>query len=426
MNNIFSQEPEIAVLNILINDPTRYFELDGIKSFMLSSEANQIIFDEYGKQSLRGVAPDPTLLVHLLDADGKLSRSGGAEYINYLKSQSINPINLQQYVSLVVDSYKARTLVETSAKISAAISSGASVDDVISDVRCTLDGLGTASAKNDTVLIGEILSKSFEKIRERASSGELPGVKFLTSAVDLTTGGVMPGDLWIVAGRPGSGKSAVACNAALRCAKNGDAVVIFSLEMPRQTINERLLAIESGVPITNIRLGLLKESDLEALNSAVTRLENLPIYIDTNYNSTLEYILGVTKRLKNQKNVRIGFLDYIQLLAERNTEATHELGKISRALKLLANELGMGFVILSQLNRGVELRDDKRPILSDLRQSGNLEEDADVVAMLYRDDYYNSESKQKGILEFIIRKQRNGPSGIIALNFDDSTNIVKE
>jgi replicative DNA helicase len=170
----------------------------------------------------------------------------------------------------------------------------------------------------------------------------------------------------------------------------------------------------------------LSPEQLEKIGESAKRIKELPIYIDSCFTADIGYLDTTIRKYRQLHNIDTVYVDYVQLMAERNEQSTHEIGRISRRLKLLANELGIGAVLLSQLNREVEHRDDRRPIMSDLRQSGNLEEDADLIAGLYRDEYYFKDSPNKGTIEFIIRKQRNGPIGTIYLNFVDTTNVVTD
>jgi replicative DNA helicase len=195
--------------------------------------------------------------------------------------------------------------------------------------------------------------------------------------------------------------------------------------MRNQEVAERFLALMTGIPITNIRLGILNQSQVNQIYEALKEFKTLPIYIDTSFRSSdLYYIESTVNRYKRLYDIKVIYLDYIQILVDRDDNQTHELGRVSRLFKTMANELDITSVVLSQLNRGVESRDNKRPVLSDLRQSGNLEEDADIVVGLYRDDYYNKETKFKGLMEYIVLKYRNGPVGTVTLKFEDSTNII--
>lgn len=220
--------------------------------------------------------------------------------------------------------------------------------------------------------------------------------------------------------------SASLVNMAMSIAENNKPTLVFSLEMNKESLVERMLAIKTGIPITDIRLGLLNQAQLNKITEAIKELKDLPIYIDSNFNASIEYILQTIRRYKKLYNVKVVFIDYVQLLAEREADQTAELGRISRGLKLLGNELNITVVLFSQLSRSVEERDDKRPILKDLRQSGNLEEDADIVIFLYRDEYYNRDTKSKGVVEWIIRKHRQGAIGSLFFDFEADTNKIKE
>ncbi len=229
-------------------------------------------------------------------------------------------------------------------------------------------------------------------------------------------------DLWVVAGRPGMGKSAFMCNSVL----SGVPSLIFSLEMSKESLMYRLISMTSGVPIFNLRLGRLTQEELDKVADAVKELKNLPIYIDTTFMTSVDSVVSLTKKYNRLYGIKVVHLDYVQILADRSAEATHEIGRISRAMKNLAHDLNIASVVYSQLNRNVEAREDKRPMLADLRQSGNLEEDADVVTFLYRDEMYNPNTKFKHVLELLVKKQRNGPTGVVTTLFNDQTNKITE
>jgi replicative DNA helicase len=214
------------------------------------------------------------------------------------------------------------------------------------------------------------------------------------------------------------------CNSILEDGKNNVPVLFFEKEMNYQSLVERLVAIDSGVSIQNIRLGILDKKQVDKIGESMRKIREYPIFIDTTFNSDIHYLESTIYKYKATKNIGVVYLDYLQLMAERDDNQTHELGRISRACKLLANDQGICIIGASQLNRGVEMRDNKRPMMSDLRQSGNLEEDADFVVALYRDEYYDKETKYKNLMEFIILKARNGPVGTITLKFDPESNII--
>jgi len=219
--------------------------------------------------------------------------------------------------------------------------------------------------------------------------------------------------------------TAVMCNSILADGRNGVPILFFEKEMNYQSLIERLVAIDSGVPIQNIRLGILDKAQIEQIGLSMRRIREYPIYLDTRFNSDIHYMEATIYKYKNTKGIEVVYIDYLQLLAERGDNQTAELGQISRMAKLVANNQNVCIIGASQLNRSVESRDNKRPVMSDLRQSGNLEEDADYVISLYRDEYYNKETKYKNMMEFSILKARNGPVGTITLKFEPESNKVE-
>ena len=422
--DLFNTENEVAILSILLSHPDKIYELDHLKTFMFSSTVHQILYDTLQESAKQGIIPEVTLLKAQLSQTGKLDQHGGVAYLEHLRSRVFNEDNLLDFEKLIVNSFKAKTLLEISSKLPGLVMGGNSIDDLIDTTRVNLDSLSESTGYEDTEHIGKILRRSFDEIVKRVENPGVSGVPIGIKDIDTNLGGIVPGEVWIVASRPSMGKSSVLCNSSLATAKEGNANLIFSYEMPKNTLIDRFLSLETKIGISDIRLGLINQKQIDELSEATKIIDGLPIYIDTNFAGNIGYLASTIRRYKRLHDIKIVYLDYIQLMAERSTNATNELGQISRELKLLANNLGIGIVIFSQLNRLLEVRPDKRPILSDLRQSGNLEEDADVAAFLYRDEYYNKESKDVGVLEFIIRKNRNGAVGTIPLMFDPTTTTI--
>jgi replicative DNA helicase len=424
--NIFSIEPEVAVLSILLRFPDTSYSTEGLRFFMFSSLPHQIIYQEIENLLEKQFLPDAHLIVNSLESSKNLSKVGGKDYIEQLIKEDFQKENLKEYTSFIIASYKARSLLST---ISGVKSEELNIDNVdfwIDKVKKSLDNLMESSGGTLTVHIGDGIKAAFDAIVARAEHPGIRGSSWGISDIDLATGGKSSGDLWIISGRPSSGKTAVICNSILVDGKNGVPCLLFSKEMNYQILLERLVAIETGIPIQSIRLGFINQEQLKVIADALAEIKKYPIYIDTSFTSDLYYLESTIVRFKSLYNIKNVYIDYLQLLSERDENQTQELGRISRLLKLLANQHELCIMAVSQLNRAVEQRDNKRPLMSDLRQSGSLEEDADFVVGLYREDYYNKETTNKGLMEFSILKSRNGPVGTITLKFVADSNKVSK
>lgn len=422
---IFTNDAELAVLSILFKNPDSYYELEGLRSFMFASLPHQAIFKEIEAMSEKQIPADPALLVASLESSGEIGKVGGKKYIDHIVNLDYKVDSLSEWKRLVINSYKTRCLISMKSELTTDLVNTENIDDKISEIRKSLDGLMETRGGTQTVHLGDVVKNVYEEIISRHDSPGLRGSSWGLKDVDQITGGKCSGELWIISGRPGAGKTALICNSILSDALNGQACLIFEREMRTQEVAERFVSILTGIPISNIRLGVLDPSQIKTIYEALEKLKSLPIYIDTSYRSNdIYYIESTVQKYKRLYDIKVVYLDYIQILIDRDDNQTNELGKISRMFKILSNELGICSVLASQLNRGVEMRENKRPILSDLRQSGNLEEDADFVVGLYRDEYYNKETKFKNLLEFIILKFRNGPVGTITIKFDNDTNRI--
>jgi replicative DNA helicase len=421
---LFSMEPETAVISMVLKNPAETLPVPGLRFFMFSSNAHMLIFREIEDLFEKQLLPDSALVINSLESASKLSAVGGKEYIEQLLTLDYPIANIHEYARLVVASYKARSLLTTISSVKTTELTIDSVDDVIGNFKKSLDTLMESYGGASTLLIGENIRKVYDEIIARMAHPGIRGLSWGISEINMATGGKTEGDLWIVASRPSMGKTSVILNAILEDGKNGIPCLFFEKEMDYQTLVERLVAIDTGIPLQNIRQGILKQEELKVVLDSINKIKTYPIFIDTNFLSDVYYLESTIARYTKLHGVKTVYLDYLQLFAERDDNQTHELGKISRMLKLSAVAHKLCIIAVSQLNRSVELRENKRPILSDLRQSGNLEEDADIVVGLYRDEYYNKESKNKGMMEFIIMKARNGPIGTLTLKFIAETNKV--
>lgn len=425
-SNILSIEPEIAVLSMILNNPDLIYNLEGLKYHMLVTDTHKNIFSIMQAIGENHSAPDVAMVLNYARSLGKLDSCGGEQYIIHLKNQPYKRENFPEFVRIVKNSYKLKTFVNLTSGISVDNIKIQTVDDSISQFQANLDKLLTDAGGEGTYSVGSLVKDSFNEIVERVNNPGIRGSSTGIKKVDTMTGGFDGGDLWYIGARPGMGKSAFITCSAYRNAKLGVPSLIFSKEMTRQPLMERLFSLETGIPLFEIRQSILDVPKIETLREASMKMMDYPLYIDFNFTSSVEQIEATIRKYHSLYNTKVVYIDYIQLLSERETDQTQELGRISRKMKLLSNQLDICCVILSQLNRDVEHRDNKRPVAADLRQCGNLEEDADFIIGLYRDEVYDKETKDKGKMEFIILKQRNGPTGMVKLGFDGTTAQVKE
>jgi replicative DNA helicase len=331
---------------------------------------------------------------------------------------------LEDYIALIYEKYLRRLLIDLGYGI---IESGYLTEIPLEKIFTKIEEkFLILNEKNQKKLFSssaEVLTQILEEIKQRLKTSKLPGLTSSYPDLDAVTQGFHNSDLIILAGRPSMGKTAFSLALAKNIATNFNIkIAFFSLEMTRQQLLYRLLSTETLIPHTRLRSGRVSKTEWLNINEAIDKLSNLPIYIDDTPNISVSEMHFKIKKLKQEQNGNLGlvFVDYLQLLEEleKNDNRVQELSKITRSLKKLARELNVPIIVLSQLSRNVETRTNKRPMLSDLRESGSIEQDADVVMMLYRDDYYNINTVEKNIIEIILAKQRNGPVGTAKLKFD--------
>jgi replicative DNA helicase len=293
---------------------------------------------------------------------------------------------------------------------------------LLNDAEARIMEISNRRAAHGFISIRDVLMEVFEKVEFLyTNKGGVSGIPSGFIDLDKMTNGFQPNELIIVAARPSVGKTAFALNIAQNVAvRSTETVAIFSLEMSASQLVQRIICAESNVDATRMRTGELKGDDWEKLSMAIGALSEAQIYIDDTPGITVSDIRAKCRRLKKEKGLGLILIDYLQLIQGRGKAGENrqqEVSEISRTLKQIARELEVPVIALSQLSRGVEQRQDKRPMMSDLRESGSIEQDADIVAFLYRDDYYDKDSEKKNIIEIIIAKQRNGPVGTVELVF---------
>lgn len=425
MNNIY-EESEILLIAGIFKFPYRAFDaIKLIKPVMFSSRPHQNIFRVILNLAQKGIEPSIFLVRAELSQSNMLEESGGEEYITQLSLTESNISNIEEYCRIVESGFKQRELLKIGNEVVTSSLRTDNPDTVITRTIKNLDKLITDTNNDQIVFLGDILDKLFVVLKDRKENPDKIGIPTGFNIVDAVTTGYQPGELWLIGGRPSMGKTALLYSSFLNAAKLGNPVLLINREMNLLNILERMYSTTTGIPLINIRTGNLSPEQYQKLENARQELKKIPFYIDNSWNGDDTYVVSTIRRYHYMKGVKLVGLDYIQLLAERSMESTHELGRISRNLKLVAGELGISCIVLSQLNRDVEKREDKRPLMSDLRQSGNLEEDADYMIALYRDEVYTVNSRKAGIMEFIIRKARNGPCETFDLAFDPHTVTIR-
>jgi replicative DNA helicase len=333
---------------------------------------------------------------------------------------------LEDYLSLIYEKYLRRLLINLGYEIiESGYSTEISLEKIFIEIHKKLLLINTKKQTKFFSSSSEILTQILDEIKEKLKTTKLPGLLSSFSDLDAITQGFHNSDLIIIAGRPSMGKTAFSLALAKNIATNFPIkIIFFSLEMTRQQLFYRLLSTKTLISHNKLRSGRISKQEWLNINDAIGELSNLSLYIDDTPNIAVTDMLVKIKQLNQDKENPVGavFIDYLQLLEDikKNDNRVQELSKITRNLKKLARELNVPIIVMSQLSRNVETRTNKRPMLSDLRESGSIEQDADVVLMLYRDEYYNNNTLEKDRLEVIIAKHRNGPVGTAKLKFNSN------
>jgi replicative DNA helicase len=360
-----------------------------------------------------------------LKDQGKLDNVGGRQYVTDLSLSIATTANLEYYARIVQEKALLRNLIKAGTEIVTQCYEDPDADTAIDRAEHLIFNLAQRRSMQQLVHIKNIVEASFQKIEERYENRDsLSGVPSGFYDLDALTSGFQPSDLIIVAARPSMGKTSLCLNIAQHMSvEHKIPVAVFSLEMSKEQLVSRMLCSEASIDANRLRTGHLHTNDWTHLAMAMGRLGEAPIFIDDSALLNVLEIRAKARRLKAEtKGLGLIIVDYIQLLQGRKQtdNRVQEVSEISRSLKTLAREINVPVIALSQLSRAVEARQNKRPMLSDLRESGSIEQDADLVMFIYRDEYYNPESERRGEAEIIIAKQRNGPTGTVDLLYQSS------
>ncbi|WP_066071953.1 replicative DNA helicase [Neobacillus soli] len=417
-------EAEQAVLGAIFLEPSALTLASEIlipEDFYRAS--HQKIFNVMQKLNDGGKAVDLVTVTEELAAAKLIEDTGGVSYLSELAGSVPTAANIEYYARIVEEKSLLRRLIRTATEIA---SDGYSREDEVEALLSEAEKniMAVAQRKNAGAFhnIKDVLVRTYDNIEEMHNRvGDITGISTGFAELDRMTAGFQRNDLIIVGARPSVGKTAFALNIAANVAtKTNENVAIFSLEMGAEQLVMRMLCSEGNIDAQRLRTGSLTDDDWGKLTMAMGSLSNSGIFIDDTPGVRVNEIRSKCRRLQQEHGLGMILIDYLQLILGNGRSGENrqqEVSEISRSLKQLARELKVPVIALSQLSRGVEQRQDKRPMMSDIRESGSIEQDADIVAFLYRDDYYDKESENKNIIEIIIAKQRNGPTGTVSLAF---------
>jgi replicative DNA helicase len=416
-------EAEQAVLGaILLHSEALITAMERLSSDDFYRPTHQRIFEMMIELAEEDEPVDLITLTAKLQDKQQLDDIGGVLYLSELANAVPTAANVDYYAAIVEEKSMLRRLIRAATQIvSNGYASSDDVGDLLSEAEQRIFEISQRRSSSGFISIRDVLMDVFERVEFLYShKGGATGIPSGFVDLDKMTSGFQRSDLIIVAARPSVGKTAFALNIAQNVGVRAkETVAIFSLEMGASQLVQRMICAEANVDATRMRTGYLEGDDWEKLTMAIGALSEASIFIDDSPSITVADIRAKCRRLKQEKGLGMILIDYLQLIHGRGKgdNRQQEVSEISRTLKQIARELNVPVIALSQLSRGVEQRQDKRPMMSDLRESGSIEQDADIVAFLYRDDYYDKESEKKNIIEIILAKQRNGPVGTVELAF---------
>jgi replicative DNA helicase len=418
-----SIDAEESVLgSILLDNQAINICLERIRSEDFYKSSHQIVFEAMAKLSDKREPIDIITLGQQLRAMGQLESVGGAQTLSYLASSVPNSANVPYYVRVIKEmSIRRRLINESTDIINSAFEMEGEIEDFLDSTEQRILGVSDFRVNQSFHRVGDVVQDSIRIVEQLYDQKEpVTGVPSGLVKLDKLTAGFQPSDLVIVAARPSMGKTALVLGwSQFVGIYNRKPVAFFSLEMSKEQLVLRMLCSESRINNSSVRTGQLSERDFARIVEGASRISDADIFIDDTPAITITELRAKARRLHRDHSLGLIVVDYLQLL--RSPAYSHsreqEISDISRSLKALAKELNVPVVALSQLNRSVESRTDKRPMMSDLRESGAIEQDADVIMFIYRDEVYNKESPDKGVAEIIISKQRSGPTGAIRVAF---------
>lgn len=427
-----SKEAEKAVLGSAFLSKTAFQKIcDELSPEHFYSEANAKIFETLQELNDEDKPIDITIVTNKLSEKKILSQVGNVEYLSEIIDSVPSASNVEYYINIVKEKMIGRKIIETATDIANdAYVSEDSIYDVLENAEMKMLRIGNMRKTSEFQRIQDVAYRAQENLEKLAEQGsEITGLATGFSEFDKLTAGLQPSQFIIIAARPAMGKTAFALNLATYAATHSNkSVAVFNLEMSAEQLANRILQSLGQIDGGKMRTGRLEHNDWKRLNEAISQLSDTNLFLDDTPGITIGEIRSKCRRLANSdKGLGLVVIDYLQLITGPSKSAGNrqqEVSDISRNLKTMALELGIPVIALAQLSRAVEQREDKRPIMSDLRESGSIEQDADIVSFLYRDDYYNKEARREdnaSISEFIIGKNRSGPTTTVELLFKKDT-----
>ena len=414
-------EAEQAIVGgILINNDALNQIVDILSGEDFYKEAHALIYEGMLTLYNRDDPVDVITLSQILKEKGALDKVGGTEYLASLAEATATSAGIIYHAEIVKDLSTRRNLIRQCSHIAeVCFQPGNDTEDILDSAEQYIFEIAERNIDQHFLQLDEVVKNSFKKI-ETTTGSNITGISTGFTDFDNLTSGLQPSDFIIIAGRPSMGKTALALNIALNAAlvdKVG--VAIFSLEMSSLQLGIRLLGSDAMIDAWKLRKGALQDDDYLRLTDSANRLSELPIYIDDSSALSSLEIKAKARRLKKKYNISLVIIDYLQLMQSKKAVESRqlEISDISRSLKALAKDLDIPVLAVSQLNRKVEDRPNKRPMLADLRESGAIEQDADLISFIYREELYNRTEENKGKAELIVAKHRNGPTGLVPLTF---------
>ena len=399
-----------------------------VSSDMFYSEANKKIFEALYKLHQDKIPLDSTVLVNEIEKHENINSIGGLEYLGEVIDSVITAANIDYYIDIIREKALRRKLVEVSTNITtSAFDEETETNDIIDNAEKSIFSVTKSRKAGEFKSISDVMKNTQARLEDLAKNDkEITGIATGFYDFDKLTSGLHENELIIIAARPAMGKTAFALNLAVNSAINSKKnVALFNLEMSAEQLAMRMIAAQGGIDQNKLKTGRLEHNDWKKVNEAMSELSDTNLYIEDASGISVSEIRAKCRRLATQgPGLGLVIIDYLQLIEGSSRYAGNrqqEVSEISRSLKTMAMELGVPVIALAQLSRSVELRENKRPIMSDLRESGSIEQDADIVAFLYRDDYYNksaSEQTNISVTELIVGKHRNGSTGTIELLFE--------